>query len=215
MDTPVPVYVYAADPISQAGLTAQLRFRPEVRVLDSPAEISEVAAADEGVVAVVAAETADDRTLQELRALRQRGCRRTVLVLTTMDDTSLVTALETGVCAVLHRADATPLRLAGLAQRAAVGDATMSPDILGRLVKQVSRLRHQVLSPMGMTMSGLSNRETQVLKLVADGFGTHEIAQTLSYSERTVKNILHDVTSRLRLRNRSHAVAYAIREGLI
>jgi len=50
---------------------------------------------------------------------------------------------------------------------------------------------------------------------LADGLDTSEIAGSLFYSERTVKNIIHDVTSRLELRNRTHAVAYAIREGLI
>ena len=54
-----------------------------------------------------------------------------------------------------------------------------------------------------------------MLRLVADGYDTAEIAQQLAYSERTVKNVLHDVTTRLQLRNRSHAVAYALREGLI
>ena len=53
------------------------------------------------------------------------------------------------------------------------------------------------------------------MRLLADGFDTAEIAGRLFYSERTVKNIIHDITSRLELRNRTHAVAYAIREGLI
>jgi DNA-binding NarL/FixJ family response regulator len=54
-----------------------------------------------------------------------------------------------------------------------------------------------------------------VLRLIADGHDTNEIARPLCYSQRTVKNVLHDVTSRLKLRNRFHAVAYAVREGLI
>jgi DNA-binding NarL/FixJ family response regulator len=66
-----------------------------------------------------------------------------------------------------------------------------------------------------LTFSGLTDRETHVLRMVADGHDTAEIAQELCYSERTVKNILHDVTSRLQLKNRSHAVAFAVREGLI
>jgi DNA-binding NarL/FixJ family response regulator len=61
----------------------------------------------------------------------------------------------------------------------------------------------------------LNPREVRVLRLVADGRPTYDIARELSYSERTVKNILHDVTNRLQLRNRAHAVAYALREGLI
>jgi len=52
-------------------------------------------------------------------------------------------------------------------------------------------------------------------RLVAEGLDTAEIAHKLCYSERTVKNALHDVTSRLQLRNRSHAVAYALKQGLI
>ena len=50
---------------------------------------------------------------------------------------------------------------------------------------------------------------------LADGLDTADVGRRLFYSERTVKNIIHDVTSRLDLRNRAHAVAYAIREGLI
>ena len=65
------------------------------------------------------------------------------------------------------------------------------------------------------SFTGLATREIEVLRLVADGFGTSEIAHQLSYSERTVKNVLHDITTRLQLRNRSHAVAYALRQGLI
>jgi DNA-binding NarL/FixJ family response regulator len=54
-----------------------------------------------------------------------------------------------------------------------------------------------------------------VLRLVADGLDTHQIAEKLAYSERTIKNVLYGVMSRLQLRNRAHAVAYALREGYI
>ena len=84
-----------------------------------------------------------------------------------------------------------------------------------RLLEQVQRLQRQVLAPRGLTLTGLSKRETDVLRLLADGHDTADIARTLCWSERTVKNIVHDVTTRLQLRNRAHAVAYAVREGLI
>ena len=67
----------------------------------------------------------------------------------------------------------------------------------------------------GLTFTGLTTRELEVLRLVAAGCTTTEIARRLAFSERTVKNAIHDVTSRLQLRNRSHAFAYAVREGLI
>ena len=79
----------------------------------------------------------------------------------------------------------------------------------------MGQLQRQVLSPRGLTFSGLTEREAAVLRLLADGYDTAEVGRRLYYSERTVKNIIHDVTSRLELRNRAHAVAYAIREGLI
>jgi DNA-binding NarL/FixJ family response regulator len=72
-----------------------------------------------------------------------------------------------------------------------------------------------VLAPRGLTFSGLTERELSVLRLLADGHDTAEVGRQLFYSERTVKNIVHDVTSRLDLRNRTHAVAYALRQGLI
>ncbi len=53
------------------------------------------------------------------------------------------------------------------------------------------------------------------MKLLAEGFDTGDVGRQLFLSERTVKNIVHDVTSRLNLRNRTHAVAYALKQGLI
>jgi DNA-binding NarL/FixJ family response regulator len=79
----------------------------------------------------------------------------------------------------------------------------------------VAQVQHQVLGPRGLNFTGLAEREVEVLRLVADGFDTAQIAAKLSYSQRTVKNVLHDITSRLHLNNRSHAVAYALRQGLI
>jgi DNA-binding NarL/FixJ family response regulator len=61
----------------------------------------------------------------------------------------------------------------------------------------------------------LTRRELDVLSLLADGDTTREIAQRLSYSERTVKNIVHDVRAKLKGRTRAHAVALASRRGLI
>jgi DNA-binding NarL/FixJ family response regulator len=61
----------------------------------------------------------------------------------------------------------------------------------------------------------LTDREQQVLALIAAGHATREVARELCYSERTVKNVLHDVVTKLNARSRSQAVACAVREGLI
>ena len=61
----------------------------------------------------------------------------------------------------------------------------------------------------------LTEREQQVLTLIAAGHPTREVAAQLCYSERTVKNVLHDVVTKLNARSRSQAVAFAVRAGLI
>jgi DNA-binding NarL/FixJ family response regulator len=138
-----------------------------------------------------------------------------VAVVTQLDDGGLISALEAGACGLLRREEATTERLVQVVQSAAQGDGSVPPDLLGRLLNQIGKLQRQVLAPRGITMSGLTEREIEVLRLVAEGWDTAEIANRLSYSERTIKNIIHDITARLCLRNRTHAVAYAVREGLI
>jgi DNA-binding NarL/FixJ family response regulator len=208
MSERIPVFVFARDPVSQAGVSAQLRPRPEVVVVDE----GEV---DTAEVAIVVADDVDEDTIRVIRALQRNGCPRVVLVAARLDDAGLVAAVEAGACALLRRAEASGERLAGVVETAASGDGSVPPDLLGRLLEHLGRLQRQVLAPRGLTFTGLSERETQILRLVADGYDTSEIANRMAYSERTVKNALHDVTTRLQLRNRSHAVAYALREGLI
>jgi DNA-binding NarL/FixJ family response regulator len=216
----IPVWVKALDPLSQIGLVHALRQRAEIQLIGE-AELAESQRPKTGqrstppVVALISVDSLDAGAVQVLRSAAQRGCRRTVLIGSTIDDEALMTAVELGVSGVLRRTDATADRIVRLIQAAAAGDGSLPPDLLGRLLGQVSRMQRHVLAPRGLSHTGLSDRETQVLRLVADGKDTQEIARELSYSERTVKNVLHDVTSRLQLRNRSHAVAYALRAGLI
>ncbi|MGW7686138.1 helix-turn-helix domain-containing protein [Kribbella sp. NPDC054772] len=198
---PIPVWVKALDPLSQFGLMYALGERPEVSLVSDQR-------ADPSAVALVAVDALDAAAVQVLRAATQRGFRRIVVIGSAIDDDALMSAVELGVSGVLRRTDATADRIVHLVQAAAAGDGSLPPDLLGRLLGQAP-------APRRLSPTGLSDRETQVLRLVADGKDTQEIARELSYSERTVKNVLHDVTSRLQLRNRSHAVAYALREGLI
>jgi DNA-binding NarL/FixJ family response regulator len=206
VNSPISTFVHGRDPISQAGVISQLRMRPEVRVVDEAAQAT---------VAIVVADAVDEDTIRLLRTMRRDGSPRLVLVATSVDDAAVVTAAEAGVGGLLRRSDASADMLVRTISRVASGQGEIPPDLLGRLLEQVGRLQRQVLAPRGLTFSGLTPRETAVLKMVADGHDTSDIAVQLCYSERTVKNVLHDVTTRLQLRNRSHAVAYAVREGLI
>jgi DNA-binding NarL/FixJ family response regulator len=204
----IQVLARATDPILQSGVRGALRTRPEIWLVDEDADVART-------VALIAADRLDERTMQLLKSLQGKGFTRIVLVSGELEDTEMLTAVEAGVCAVARRADSTPDTLVRLVTAAAAGEGALPPDLLGRLLNRVSRLQRHVLEPRGMQLAGITNREGEVLRLVASGLSTKEIADKLCYSQRTVKSILHDVTNRFQLRNRAHAVAYALREGLI
>lgn len=203
-----PVVVRATDPILHNGVCMTLRSRDDVWLVDGES-------ADPTTVALLVADRLDDAMTQLLSSLHCQGFTKIVLVAGEVDDNEVMSAIEHGVSAVARRADAGADTLVKLIKAVAAGEGALPPDMLGRLLNRVSRLQRQVLQPRGLHFGGMSNRETEVLKLVASGFSTQEIADQLCYSQRTVKSILHDVTNRFQLRNRSHAVAYALREGLI
>jgi DNA-binding NarL/FixJ family response regulator len=202
------VFVAASDPVSRAGIASQLRSNHGL-------ETVEERQVDGDVVALVVADQMDEETAQTIRALKRRGVERVVLIVTRVDDTGLLSALEAGARGVLRRNQTTPENLFEAIRAAAGGEGALSPDLLGRLLDQVGRLQRQVLNPRGLSFAVLTDREIKVLKLLAEGLDTAEVGRRLFYSERTVKNIVHDVTSRLNLRNRTQAVAYALRQGLI
>ncbi len=204
----IEVAVSAADPVSRAGTVSQLRAAPGIRVVED-------ATPGGSTVALVVADEVDEEATRRIRALRRQGVERVALLVARLDDQGLLAAVEAGVSGVLRRSDATSGNLRSMIRSVAIGEGTLPPDLLGRLLDQVGRLQRQVLAPRGLTFRGLSEREVRVLRLLADGMDTAEVGRELFYSERTVKNIVHDITSRLELRNRTHAVAYAIKQGLI
>jgi DNA-binding NarL/FixJ family response regulator len=204
----ISVYVYANDPILQAGVVSQLRGNPEVAVVGQ-------ADVDQADVAIVVTDLVDETVLRILRAIQRGSAPRTVLIAAVLDESTVIAAAEAGVSGLLRRCEVTAERLLEVVGKVAAGEAAVPADLLARLLDQVGRLQRQVLSPRGLRFSGLSEREIEVLRLLADGLDTGEIARRLCYSERTIKAVLHDVTARFQLRSRAHAVAYAVREGLI
>ncbi|MFJ6806416.1 response regulator transcription factor [Streptomyces anulatus] len=205
----ITVVLRAQDPISQAGVASQLRARPEVSVVER----------DDGEptprVVVMVVDAVDDEVLRVLRNIQRTSTCRTVLVTTDIDEQKLVSAAECGVAGVIRRSESTPDHLVQVIGTVARGEGHLPSDLLGRLLEEVGRLQGQVLGPRGLHFTGLAAREVDVLRLVAEGYDTADIATKLAYSERTIKNVLHSVMTRLQLRNRSHAVAYAMRQGLI
>jgi len=127
-------------------------------------------------------------------------------------DTVLL-AMQAGAIGFLRKDTLTVDGLAGAVKAAAGGAGVVTPELLGSLVRTASAESN---GANGQSRTAtLTDREQQVLSLIAAGHPTREVAQELCYSERTVKNVLHDVVTKLNARSRSQAVAFAVREGLI
>lgn len=202
----VRVVVRGSDPLSEAGVSSQLRRYHDLEVLPSGAPAADVV--------VVVADPVDSGTIAQVRSIVADGTTRVVLVATAVDGGAVLAAVEAGVAAIVRRGEATPERMCTAIRAAATGDGHLPPDLLGRLLQQVGGGQRGAAAA-GMTFGGLTQRELTVLRLLAEGCSTRDIARQLSYSERTIKNAIHDLVSRYQLRNRTHAVAFAVRNGLI
>ncbi len=204
----VRLAVHAGDPLSEAGLAAYVARRPDLEVLAAGRDA-------EADVVVVMAPVLNAGLTEQLRSLSAGEATRFVLVLDRLGDADLLAAVEVGVAAVIWRHEASAERLVQALLTVSRGGGELPAEVQGRLVADVARLHSTVLAPRGLTASGLESREIDVLRFIAAGLDTAEIAQQMAYSERTVKAILYGLMSRLSLRNRSHAVAYAMRAGIL
>ena len=202
----IAVRIDARDPISEAGVRMQLRSRPEIQIA-RPGQPAAV------VVAVT--DAVDEETTQWLCGLHRADGLPVVLVSGRVDGRALSALVEAGVRGVLRRPDATAERLVSAVRAAAAGHGDLPPELLRQLLDHLAGLNRQVLNPRGYSFSGLTERERTVLQLLAEGLSTREVAVRLSYSERTIKTVIQDLTLRLQLRNRTQAVAYALRNGWI
>ncbi|MEU8809613.1 LuxR C-terminal-related transcriptional regulator [Streptomyces violaceoruber] len=205
-DRRVPVAVSAPDPISREGAVSQLRRHPEIDLREESGP---------GTVALLIEDALDDAALTRLRRIVRSEGARAVLVIGAIRESELLDVVECGVGAIVWRHEATAHRLVQAVLAASRGDGDLPADLLGRLISQVGTLHRGAAGRPGAPSLGLAPREVDVLRLVAEGLDTGEIAGKLSYSERTVKNVMHGLTTRLHLRNRAHAVAYALKEGYI
>jgi DNA-binding NarL/FixJ family response regulator len=126
---------------------------------------------------------------------------------------NVLAAMQAGAIGFLRKDTLTMEGLSAAVQAAASGAGVVTPELLGSIVKSAAAESN---GSNGRPHSAkLTDREQQVLALIAAGHPTREVAQELCYSERTVKNVLHDVVTKLNARSRSQAVAFAVREGLI
>ncbi|WP_261991424.1 helix-turn-helix transcriptional regulator [Streptomyces sp. OR43] len=199
------------DPISYAGIVGQLAQSTSVKIISFDREPGGPSLR----VALVVAETVDEERLSVLRRIQRTTSAQSILVIGSITEQALLPSLAAGAVGVILREQATPDHLESVINVVANQGGHLPPTLLANLLTTVGRVQDTVPAQRGLAFAGLQEREIDVLRLVADGLETAEIATKLGWSERTIKNIIQGVTTRLQLRNRAHAVAYAMRKGHI
>ena len=138
-----------------------------------------------------------------------------ILILTTFDlDEYVYDALCAGASGFLLK-DVTAERLFDAVRIIAAGDALLAPTVTRRLISEFARQRATAGTAVTASLAALTPRETQVLRLVAEGLSNPEIAARLVVTEETVKTHVSHVLGKLGLRDRTQAVVTAYESGLV
>jgi DNA-binding NarL/FixJ family response regulator len=205
--------------VVRAGFAALLDTQPDFTVLGT--------AADGAEAVRVCRELGPDVVLMDVRMPDTDGIEATrllagctkVLILTTFDlDEYVFDGLRAGASGFLLK-DVTAERLFEAVRVVAAGDALLAPAVTRRLISEFARIRPDPRGPAGSgrpaELAALTQRETEVLRLVAEGLSNTEIAARLVVTEETVKTHVSRVLAKLGLRDRTQAVVAAYESGLV
>jgi DNA-binding NarL/FixJ family response regulator len=212
--TKLRVVIADDQPMMRAGFKA---------VLEATGDIEVVAEASNGEEAVRAAgEHAPDVVLMDIRMPGMDGIeatrrlpRQRVLILTTFGlDQYIIEALRAGASGFLLK-DAPTQEVVAAVRAVAAGDAVLSTAVTRQLLDQVARRLPAPVSARPDELESLTEREHEVLRMLANGLSNAEIAAALVVSEATVKSHVSHILSKLGLRDRVQAVIYAYETRLI
>jgi DNA-binding NarL/FixJ family response regulator len=145
--------------------------------------------------------------------LEQAPLARVIVLTISAEDSDVMDAMMAGACGYLLK-DASVEELVAGVRAAAAGESSISPRIA---TKVLARLRHDAgeREEAARINTGLSEREIEVLRLLAEGKGNSEIAQELFISPKTVKNHIASILMKLQIENRIQAAVFAVRSGII
>jgi DNA-binding NarL/FixJ family response regulator len=214
----IKVVVVDDQEIVRAGFAALLGTQPDFRVAGTAAdglEAVELCERERPHVALMDVRMPVMDGIEATRRVTSDGKRPPrVIVLTTFDlDEYVYDALGAGASGFLLK-DVTADTLFEAVRVVAAGDALLAPAVTRRLIGEFARLRPSVpIRPDAL--SELTPRETEVLRLVAEGLSNHEIAERLVVSDETIKTHVSRVLSKLDVRDRTQAVVAAYESGLV
>ncbi|MGX5213812.1 response regulator [Streptomyces violaceus] len=215
---PIRVLIVDDQAMVRQGFTVLLGIQPDMEVVGEAREGREAIAK--------AAETAPDVVLMDIRMPGVGGIEATelitaahpdikVLVLTTFDlDEYVYDALRAGASGFLLK-DASSEQLAEAVRVVAAGEALLAPVITRKLIAEFSRLDDRPRAPLKERIGDLTERETEVLALIAQGLSNGEIARHLFVAEQTVKTHVGRILVKLGLRDRTQAAVFAYESGLV
>jgi DNA-binding NarL/FixJ family response regulator len=197
-------------------------------LLDTQPDFTVVGTAEDGAEAVrVCREASPDVVLMDVRmpgmdgieATRKligpSGDRPRILILTTFDlDDYVYDALRAGASGFLLK-DVTAEQLFHAVRVIAAGEALLAPTVTRRLIREFASQRPRTDSSRAARLATLTPRETQVLRLMAEGLSNPEIAARFTVTEETVKTHVSRILAKLGLRDRTQAVVTAYETGLV
>ena len=213
-----------SEPITVLLVDDHALVRQGVRAfLETQSDIAVVAEADSGEEAVrLAAEHAPDVALVDLimpgmdgvevtRRVKARSPRTNVVVLTSYhDDEHVFPAIQAGALSYILK-EVGPNELPDAVRKAASGEAVLHPRVAARVVRELHGARRDEPN----VFHELSDRELEVLKLIAEGLSNAEISGRLFISEKTTKNHVSNILGKLHLADRTQAAVYAWRRGVV
>jgi DNA-binding NarL/FixJ family response regulator len=224
-ETAGPTETLATDQLRVMLVDDHDLFRTGLRNLLEEQGVQIVAEASDGLSALsLARELAPDVVVMDLNMPGMNGIEATreitrqapltrVVVLTISDeDDDVIDAILAGACGYLLKDSSIQDLMQGI-RAASVGEALISPHIAAKVLQ---RLRASSVDSEAVAQGPeLSDRETQVLRLIANGKDNAEIAQDLHISPKTVKNHISNILMKLQIENRIQAAVYAVRRGLV
>jgi DNA-binding NarL/FixJ family response regulator len=138
---------------------------------------------------------------------------RVVVLTISADDSDVINAVMGGACGYLLKDSSVDQLIAGI-RSAAAGESLISPQIAAKML-QMLRAQRSSVDAAETIRAELSEREIEVLKLIASGNDNAEIARALFISPKTVKNHISNILMKLQMENRIQAAVYAVRSGIV